>query len=605
MPTLLLVFGCALAFILAYHTYGRWLARRVFGLAADPAAVTPAHALRDGRDFVPTRRSVVFGHHFTSIAATGPIVGPAIAVMWGWLPALLWVVLGSVFMGAVHDLGALAVSLRARGRSIGDVAGDLLGPRVRLLFLGLLLLALTIIIAIFGLVIAAVFRAYPATITPVLIQIPIAAVIGVWLHRRGASLTLPSVVALALMYAGVLFGDVGPLGAFNAWCASWPTIVWVAVLLGYCYVASVLPVWALLQPRDYINALQLITALGLVVAGLIAAGVWGGAPASPEAARPALGLAAAPALRVDAPGAPPMLPFLFITIACGAVSGFHCLVASGTSSKQLDREADAQFVGYGSMLIEAFLAVIVIVACTAGLGLGITGTGTGTGGTLLGAEAWAARYASWGTAGGLAAKVGAFVDGSANFLHALGLPATVAVALMGVFVASFAATTLDSATRLQRYVIQELGGGRAGARRINRHAATGAAVLSAGALAALPAPGQPLGWLTAGGGGLILWPMFGAVNQLMAGLALGTVAVWLRARGHRTAVVCTAAAPAALMLALPTWALLHQALAANADGTPGWLHADAPNWPLIAIAALTLAGVAWITLEGLLHIRRG
>lgn len=611
MLVLLLVLAAAGWLTLAYFTHGRWLARSVFGLARPGAgaATTPAHARADGRDFVATRRSVLFGHHFTSIAATGPIVGPAIAVIWGWGPALAWVLLGSVFFGAAHDFGSLAVSARSGGRTVGDLAGEAIGRRVRLLFLAVLALALTIVLAIFGLVIAAVFRGFPAAITPVLLQVPLALGIGLWLHRRGVSLGVPSAIALAAMFALVLLGDVGPLHALNAWFASWPTVLWVGVLLGYCYVASVLPVWVLLQPRDYINALQLVATLGLVVVGLAVAAVFGGAAVpglageATEAARPALSLAAAPALRTDVPGAPPIVPFLFITIACGACSGFHCLVASGTSSKQLDCEADAQPVGYGAMVLEAFLAVVVIVACTAGLGLGVAAA---DGSTLLGADAWASRYPGWSEAGGLAAMVNAFVDGSANLLRALGIPAAVATALMGVFVASFAATTLDSATRLQRYVLLELAGavrggplvGSAGGTRpVALHAATALAVGVAAALAALPAPGAAWSWATAGSGGLILWPLFGAVNQLMAGVALLVIAFWLRRRGAARLAQAAFGVPALAMLVLPGWAVGVQAFAGEAGGRPGWLFAENPNLPLLAIAALTAGGVGWIAAE--------
>ncbi|MGI9244785.1 MAG: carbon starvation CstA family protein, partial [Verrucomicrobiales bacterium] len=452
MPTLAIALGALVLYLVAYHTYGKFLARKIFKL--DPEAHMPSVELRDDVDYVPTKKSIIFGHHFTSIAGTGPIVGPALAVIWGWVPALLWVLFGSILIGAVHDFGALVVSMRNRGQTVGDIAGRVLAPRTRLLFLSVLFMALTIVLAIFGLVIAAVFKMYPASIFPCIVQIPIAVAIGSLIHKQGKSILLPSLIALAVMYLAVVYGNHGILGDFNNTLASWSTLTWVVVLLLYSYVASVLPVWTLLQPRDFINSLQLLSAIGLVLVGLLVAGVIGGAPLEEGGARPSLEIVA-PAVRTGVEGAPWLFPFLFVTIACGAVSGFHCLVSSGTSSKQLRCETDAQFVGYGSMLTEGFLATIVILACVAGLGLGTTGA---DGGILTGEAAYNARYATWDSAKGLGAKVGAFVEGSANFLIALGFARSFAIALMGVFVASFAATTLDTACRLQRYVIQELAG---------------------------------------------------------------------------------------------------------------------------------------------------
>jgi len=281
MQALLIALLAGIGFLVAYHTYGRWLGRR------SAKAVCPSEALQDGVDYVPTPKSVVFGHHFTSIAGTGPIVGPAIAIMWGWLPALLWVLLGSIFIGAVHDLGALVVSLRNQGQTVGDIAGRVMNRRVRLLFLLVLFLALTIVLAIFGLVIASVFRMYPAAILPCTVQIPIAVCIGLWLHRRGVGLLWPSAVALVLMYLSVIFGNDGWLGHLNMAMADWSAWTWVLVLLIYSYVASVLPVWTLLQPRDYINSLQLISALGLILLGLVVAAFAGGA-ALPDGGRQAL-----------------------------------------------------------------------------------------------------------------------------------------------------------------------------------------------------------------------------------------------------------------------------------------------------------------------------
>ena len=559
MQTLAIALGALVFYLIAYHTYGKFLARKIFKL--NPEARVPSVEMEDGNDYVPTRKGVIFGHHFTSIAGTGPIVGPALAVIWGWLPALLWVLFGSILIGAVHDFGALVVSIRNRGQTVGDIAGRVLSKRTRLLFLSVLFLSLTIVLAIFGLVIASVWDLYPQSISPCLIQIPLAVLIGVYLHRRGVNILIPSIITLGLMYLTIFYGNVGVLGAFNELLGGEPgvidgipTIAWVAILLLYSYIASVLPVWTLLQPRDFINSLQLISALGLIVIGLVVAGLIGGAPITPGGDRQSLEIVA-PAFRAAPEGAPWIFPFLFITIACGAISGFHCLVSSGTSSKQVKSESDAQFVGYGSMLTEGFLATLVILACVAGLGLGAKGAD----GILLGGDAYEARYDSWAAAGSLGAKVGAFVEGAANFLVALGLSAPFAIALMGVFVASFAATTLDTACRLQRYVVQELAstfvpGDTSGPSRhplsilTNKHGATIFAIILAGALAALPPPEVTWTLNSAGKGGLILWPLFGATNQLLAGLAFLVITFWL---WRRSLPVWFIIPPTIVMLILP------------------------------------------------------
>ena len=594
MTTLLIALLSGVGFLAAYHTYGRWLGSKIFRLSAD--AVCPSERLKDGVDYVPTSKSVVFGHHFTSIAGTGPIVGPAIAIMWGWVPALLWVVLGSIFIGAVHDFGALVVSLRNNGQTVGDIAGRVLNRRVRLLFLLTLFMALTVVLAIFGLVIAAVFKQYPAAIFPCIVQIPIAVAIGILLHRKGIGLLLPSLGALAVMYLTVIYGDVGFLKSFNATLAGWSIWVWVMVLLGYSYIASVLPVWTLLQPRDYINSLQLISALALILLGLGAAAIVGYQPEGTTTTQPLKFVA--PAFQWNPEGAPMIFPFLFITIACGAISGFHCLVSSGTSSKQLKNEPDARFVGYGGMLTEGFLATLVIIACGAGLGLGLMKEGS----LLTGEAAWQAQYSSWAAAGSLSAKVGAFVDGAANFLKALGLPAGVSIALMGVLVASFAGTTLDTACRLQRYVIQELAatlGGKVGegetapavpfAMLQNKHGATIFAVVIATAMAAIPPGGAEWNWANAGKGGLILWPLFGATNQLLAGLSFLVITFYLWRRGR---AIWFLAIPMVFMLIMPIWAMTHQLFFA-----PGWLVTDEPNWLLGSIGLATIALEIWMIVE--------
>ena len=478
MSTLMIAIGSFFGFIVAYNTYGRWLARKIFDL--DPNADVPSKQLQDGVDYCPSKKSLVFGHHFTSIAGTGPIVGPAIAVFWGWMPALIWVVFGSIFIGAVHDFGALVVSMRNRGQTIGEVAGRIISPRTKILFLLVLFFALTVVLAIFGLVIAGIFKGYPESVLGVWISLPIAIFIGMQI-RKGATNLLPmSIGALAIIYAAIYIGtyhlpivlDVGN-----------PIMVWTIILLAYCAIASVLPVWLLLQPRDYVNSHQLFLALGLLVVGMIVACATGQASM----------LESTPAVTSDLPiGTPPIWPFLFITIACGAISGFHCLVSSGTSSKQLENEVDAQAIGYGSMLLEGALAVVVILACCAGVGMGKTITVAGDGAavaaqtkTLTGREAWRSTYKlgadengkmrSWGDFK-LPAKVGAFVDGGANFLTAIGIPFKLGVGIIAVLVASFAATTLDSATRLQRYVVQELATTMHMKPLANKYVATGIAV---------------------------------------------------------------------------------------------------------------------------------
>lgn len=599
MATLLIAAGAFIGYIIAYHTYGKWLSQKIFNVDAD--AEVPSKQLRDDVDFVPTKKEVIFGHHFTSIAGTGPIVGPAIAVFWGWLPALLWVLFGSIFVGAVHDFGALMVSLRNRGQTVGEVAGRLIAPRTRILFLLILLLALTVVLAIFGLVIAIIFSLYPETVIPVWITMPIAIVIGLMVYKQNAELLIPSLVALVIVYASIymgayywpiniatLFGipDMGPFP--NA------VILWTFVLLAYCAVASVMPVWLLLQPRDFINSHQLVLALGLLLIGALVAGATGKADL----------VGSAPAVATNIPAdAPPIWPFLFITIACGACSGFHCLVSSGTSSKQVESEMDAQYVGYGAMLLEGGLAVIVILACCAGVGMGdFTRVGegaaysyqptlaTGTDTQLAGLAAWETRYDAskgWG-AFGLKDKIGAFIHGGANFLGAIGIPMKLGISIIAVLVASFAATTLDTATRLQRYVIQELAATVHIKPLTNKYAATGLAVALGGMVAMMPASATA----GPGSGGLILWPLFGATNQLLAGLAFMVIVFYLR---RRNKPIIFALVPMIVMLIMPAWAMLWNMF----NGETGWFYnPEKQHLFLFGVAVIGLQ--VWMMIEGLL-----
>ncbi|MDE0638653.1 MAG: carbon starvation protein A [Candidatus Poribacteria bacterium] len=614
MSTLIIAVLSFVGFIVAYNTYGKWLARKIFGL--DPEATVPSQELKDDVDYVPTKKEVIFGHHFTSIAGTGPIVGPAIAVFWGWLPALLWVVIGSVFIGAVHDFGALVVSLRNRGQSVGEVAGRMIGPRAKFLFLFVLFMGLTIVLAIFGLVIALIFSYYPESVLSVWVEIPLAIAIGVWIYRRGGNILVPSIIALGIMYIAMAVGayvlpiDLEKWFGIDLLGQTYLNVVviWTLVLFVYCFIASVLPVWTLLQPRDFINSHELVLALVLLVLGLAVAGFTGKADL----------FAAAPAVAKDIPpDAPPIWPFLFITIACGAVSGFHCMVSSGTSSKQVASEGDAQYVGYGAMLLEGGLAVVVIIACCAGIGMGIfdrpddsTSPGgytfqpilkEGTAQPVVNRDAWRTRYATGekitnadGTTtivgGGWAShklreKVSAFVDGGGNFLAALGIPLKMGIAIMAVLVASFAATTLDTATRLQRYVIHELAQTVNFKPLTNRYIATAFALVLAAAVALLQGSGGP------GSGGMTLWPLFGATNQLLAGLAFMVIVFYLV---RRNKPIWFAFLPMIVMLLMPAWAMLHQMFVPET----GWLAKG--NYLLFGFGVVVEALQVWMIAEGVI-----
>jgi carbon starvation protein len=553
MSSLLIAGGAFFCYLLAYRFYGHYLAKHIFVLR--PENPTPAVSHEDGTDFIPTKKEILFGHHFTSIAGTGPIVGPAIGVIWGWVPALIWVVLGPIFIGAVHDFGALVVSMRCEGKSIADILGKIISPRVRNLFYLIIFFELWIVIAIFALIIALLFTIYPYSVLAVWTEIPIALWVGWQVRKKRGSLLTLSIVGLIAMYGCIWLGAYYPFSLPTLFGIS-PVTLWMGALFLYAAVASLLPVDWLLQPRDFLNSHQLLVAMGLLLLGLFAA--------RPEVT--------APAYQPSPQGAPPLFPFLFIVIACGAVSGFHALVASGTTAKQLAKEPDALFIGYGSMLLEGGLAVLVLLACTAGLGMGTHGS---EGQLLQGSAAFADHYSSWSAANGLGRKLGGFVEGSANMLGALGIGHTFAVTLMGVFIVSFAATTLDSATRIQRYVINELGHIHQCSWATGAFGGTMIAVLSALGLAFYSGDGK---------GAMALWPIFGGVNQLMACLALLAITVYLL---HHKKTAWPALIPLFFMGIITTWAM-----GANIIRL---LHQGGLFLPLLALLILFFQG--WICFE--------
>lgn len=559
MNSLVIASAAAILYLVAYNTYGRFLARKIFQI--DPSNPCPSKTHHDGIDFVATDKTVLFGHHFTSIAGTGPIVGPAIAIIWGWLPALIWILVGSILMGAVHDFGSMVISLRHEGRSIGDIAGSIISARVKFLFMLIIFFALWIIVAIFGVVIASVFSIFPESVIPVWLQLPIAIWLGFMVYKKGKSHITYGIIATILMYATIVIGAYFPI-ELPAMGNLSGVGAWVILLLIYAYVASTLPVTVLLQPRDYINAFQLCVAMALLLLGIVVV-------------HPPM---VAPATSFNAEGAPALIPLLFITVACGAISGFHSLVSSGTSSKQCDMESSAQPISYGGMLLEGMLAVIVIIACGAGIGLGLEKGGT----LLLGAEAFNHQYASWQSAQGLGAKIAAFVTGAGNLIAGLGLPKNVVLTLMGVFVASFAATTLDTATRIQRYIISEIAQNCKVPTLGKKHPATFIAVFTALLLAFSSGGGK---------GALALWPLFGAVNQLLGGLALLVITVWL-ARS-RIPITFTAI-PMVFMIVMTGWAMKINLMRFYADG----------KWLLFGIGFIITLLQAWMVVEGIVVLTR-
>ena len=604
MSTLLIALASFFGFILAYNTYGKFLARRIFQLRPDEPV--PSVELRDNNDFVPTNRYVIFGHHFTAIAGTGPIVGPAIAVIWGWLPALLWILFGSIFIGAVHDFVALILSLRNKGQTLGDIAGNVLSPSARLLFLILLVFLLAIVVAVFGNVIAKTFESYPASVMPSVVSIPLAMILGMLTYRYGVSLVVSSLLAVVILGITVVLSAASPVffiampDLTHIHATLNPTMNWTWALFVYCFFASVLPVWFLLQPRDYVNSLILYAVLILIVAGLVVAGLCGTADL----------FTSAPALRLEGAkqsGAPPIFPFLFITVACGAVSGFHALVSSGTSSKQIASMKDAQFISYGGMLLEGALTVLVILSCTAGIGMGIANlkssaaaTGSATvcaevvttnQETVFGREAWNLRYDRPWKEMDLGEQVGIFVEGGANFMSAIGIPIRFGHGIIAIMIACFAATTIDAALRLMRYVLQEL----AGALRItpmkNRYVATAVGLGLAASLALCKAsPEAPYGT-----GGLILWPPFGAGNQVVAGVTLLVGSVYLL---RCKAPIIYLMVPALFMVLIPLWAMSVNIFAPET----GFLVRKQYLLTVVGIVIMLLA--CWLTVEAYRAMRK-
>jgi carbon starvation protein len=532
-----------------WFVYSKFIASKIYQL--DPDFLTPAHEFNDGVDYLPTNRYVLWGHHFTSVAGAAPIVGPAIAVYWGWVPAVLWVTIGTIFFAGVHDFGAIWASVRNKGKSIGALSEEVIGKRTRSLFMIVIFLVLLMVNAVFGVVIAGLFVGTPSAVFPAWSAIAVALIIGQLIHRK-FNLTVLSVLGVAALYAAIYIGSEVPLALPEQMFGLAANGSWIILLFIYAAVASMLPVWVLLQPRDFINGMQLFVGLFLLYGAVLLS--------LPDISAPAFNIQVAAE-------SPSLVPLLFVTIACGAVSGFHGIVSSGTTSKQIDKETDARFVGYLGAVGEGSLALITIVAVS-GVALAAT------------PDLWHEIYSQFGTAG-----AATFVQGGAQLLqNGWGVPLGVSTTLLATMVVLFAATTMDTGVRLQRYIIQEWG------------EIYGVPLFTNGIVATLIAVGCCLllafgAGGASGSGGLTIWPLFGSTNQILAGLTLLVLTVMLMRLGRPVRYTLI---PMIFVLITSSWAAVLKLIE--------WYQAE--NWLLVTIDIIVLVTSVMVILEAASVISR-
>ncbi|MCZ6561066.1 MAG: carbon starvation protein A [Gammaproteobacteria bacterium] len=529
--------------------YSKFIASKIYQL--DPNFVTPAHEFNDGVDYLPTNRYVLWGHHFTSVAGAAPIVGPAIAVYWGWVPAVLWVTLGTIFFAGVHDFGAIWASVRNKGKSIGALSEEVIGKRTRSLFMIVIFLVLLMVNAVFGVVIAGLFVGTPSAVFPAWSAIAVALIVGQLLHRN-FNLTVLSVLGVTALYVSIYIGSLVPIELPEQLFGLAANANWLIILFVYAAIASMLPVWVLLQPRDFINGMQLFVGLFLLYSAVLLS--------MPDISAPAFN-------SMVAAESPSLVPLLFVTIACGAVSGFHGIVSSGTTSKQIDKETDARFVGYLGAVGEGSLALITIVAVS-----GVTLAAT--------PELWHEIYDQYGQAG-----AATFVQGGAQLIqNGWGLPLNISTTLLATMVVLFAATTMDTGVRLQRYIIQEWG------------EIYGIPVLKNGILATVVAVGCCLllafgAGGASGSGGLTIWPLFGSTNQILAGLTLLVLSVMLIRLGRPARYTLI---PMIFVMITSVWAAVLKLIE--------WYQAG--NWVLVTIDLIVLVTSVMVILEAASVIAR-
>jgi carbon starvation protein len=496
--------GAVVLFVLAYRYYGRFLDRH---FEIDDNRETPSHTDYDGVDKVPTKTAILLGHHFSSIAGAGPIVGPIIAAAaFGWLPALLWVVLGSIFIGGVHDFSSLIASIRHKARSIAEIAREYMTPLSYKLFLVFIWLAMVYILIVFVDLTSTTFVSNGEVATSSLLFMMLAVLFGLTLYKLKVSLLWASLIFVPLVFISVWIGQEIPIGIdqLPVLFQTNPGRMWNVLLIIYAFIAAITPVWILLQPRDYLSSFLLYAMMLGAIIGIIFG--------SHEFQYPAF-------TTWSDLGTGTLFPILFITIACGACSGFHSIVASGTTSKQLNCETDTRKIGYGAMLIEGVVAVIALFSVAM----------LAKGDSLVHQP-----------------PLVVFGTGMGNFLSILGIPFSIGMSFGILAVSTFLLTTLDTSTRLARYILEEL-------LNISNPSFR---YLSTVATLSLPLAFSLVTFHDANGVAIpawkAVWPVFGATNQLLAGLALLVVYVWQKSKGKKVIFI---AIPMVFMLGMTLWAL--------------------------------------------------
>ena len=598
VQVLWLVVATLLTFSVGYIGYSRYLAQFV---ELDDSNETPAHKYEDGQEYVPSKKPVLLGHHYSSIAGGAPIVGPITAgVVWGWVPALLWIAIGNPLMGSVHDFVSLSGSLRHEGKSIGYIIGEYVGDRGKKMLLWFAFLTIILVVAVFALVVAIVFNAYPQAATASFVYIALALVFGVYLYQLDLPFIPGTVVFVAAVFGGVLLGIEFPFALFPAAEAgTYPegtfvlfgsglasavpaagtlganTAGWIPVILVYAAIASVLPVWTLLQPRDFLSSFLLYAGVGGALLAVIVGTILG------TSAEP-LVIELEPYYGFMGTAGLPLFPLLFVTIACGTISGFHSLVSSGTTAKQLNKETDARPIGYGGMLGEGLLATVALGT------VAIAGVSAGS---------------------GIGLALPNFASGGGVMLTSFGIPTAIGAPFMALVLVSFLLTSTDTAVRLGRYMAEEIvGTPDADSVTVRQMQEVGTNRYSNAAIQCLIAYA-----LVASGSWASLWPLFGGANQLLAALALLTATVWLANWDDDKQLISTGV-PMALMTVITVVALLYLALYQNLyqQFIQGGFAESAGIFARVSVAvqiviALVLVGLAlsltWIGYQNVREVR--